>query len=45
MKCIKPVEGKKIIRVTNEKAEVMVASSKYTYCPKSEWKEQREKGE
>lgn len=45
MKCVKPVEGGKIIRVTNEKAEAMVAVSTYKYCPKSEWKEQRSKGE
>lgn len=42
MKCVKPKEGGKIIRVKNEKAEAMVAFSNYKYCPKSEWKEQRD---
>ncbi len=40
MKCVKPVNDGKILRVKDEKAKEMVEEGKYSYCPKSEWKEQ-----
>ena len=40
MKCVKRMIDEKIIRVKNEKAEELVSSGKYSYCPKSEWKNQ-----
>jgi hypothetical protein len=48
MKCIKHILTNEIVRVTNEKAEEMIASDPlrpcvyvYVYVPKSEWKKQR----
>jgi hypothetical protein len=44
MKCIKHILTNEIVRVTNEKAEEMIASDPlrpcvYVYVPKSEWEE------
>lgn len=42
MKCIKK-HGEKVKRVSDEQAIEMVASKKgWTYCPKSDWKAQRD---
>ena len=41
MKCIK--KHGEILRVKNELAEEMVNEKEWEYCPKREWKEQRDK--
>lgn len=41
MKCVK--KHGEIKRVSNEKAEVMVDEKGWEYCPKHEWKNQRDK--
>lgn len=40
-KCVKNIKTGKIIRVNNEKAEKLVSSKEYEYCPKSEYKRQK----
>ena len=40
MKCVKT--GDKIERVSDLKAEAMVATGKSVYVPKKEWKEKRD---
>ena len=39
MKCIKSPDGEKILRVSDDKAEVMVSMESWKFCPKREWKE------
>ncbi len=41
MKCVK--KHGEIKRVSNEWAERMVDKQNWEYCPKSEWKEKRDK--
>jgi hypothetical protein len=43
MKCVKNIENGEITRIYDERAEEMVRSKKFTYCPKSEWKKNKEK--
>ncbi len=38
MKCIKKVESTEVIRVSDQKAKEMVASGKWNYTNKEEWK-------
>lgn len=38
MKCIKRNDGLEIKRVSNEKADELVDSKKWSYCSKKEWK-------
>lgn len=40
MKCVKL--GAKIVRVEDVRAEKMVKNEGYSYCPKSEWKVERD---
>jgi len=42
MKCIKNKHGK-ISRVFDDKANTLVDTGDYKYCPKCEWKEQNKK--
>jgi len=37
-KCVKAIVGDKILRVPDKKADELVQSGKYKFCPKSEWK-------
>lgn len=42
MKCVKK-DGKKIQRVSDSKAMILVDELGWAYCPKHEWKEQERK--
>lgn len=45
MKCVRSKISNKIIRVTNERATILVENSgTWEYVSKSEWKEQKRKG-
>lgn len=40
MKCVKSTNGKEApVRVSNERAEILVKNGSHAYVPKSEWKD------
>ena len=42
MKCIRNMETGEIKRVTDEHAISKVATGKFSYCPKADWKYQKD---
>ncbi len=37
-KCVQNQETKKVIRVSNDRADVLVKLEGWKYCPKDEWR-------